>query len=43
VDEDSSMRAQRLKAIKNLDAPGTIESKSFLSFLMPKLDPQLNR
>jgi hypothetical protein len=29
VDEDSNTRAQRLKAIKNLDAPGTSESKSF--------------
>jgi hypothetical protein len=32
VDEDSSTRAQRLKAIKNLDAPGTFETKSFLSY-----------
>jgi hypothetical protein len=29
VDEDSSTRAQRLKAKKNLDAPGTPEVKSF--------------
>jgi hypothetical protein len=37
VDEDSSTRAQRLKAIKNLDAPGTSETKSFLSFPNAKI------
>jgi hypothetical protein len=37
VDEDSSTRAQCLKAIKNLDAPGTTESKSFLSFSNAKI------
>jgi hypothetical protein len=33
VDEDSCTRAERLKAKKNLDGPGTSKSKSFLSFL----------
>jgi hypothetical protein len=34
VDEDSSARAERLKAKKNLDGgPATLTSKSFLSFL----------
>jgi hypothetical protein len=37
VDEDLSTRAQRLKAIKNLDAPGTTEIKSFLSFPNAKI------
>jgi hypothetical protein len=37
VDEDSSARAQRLKAIKNLDAPGMSETKSFLSFTNDKI------
>jgi hypothetical protein len=32
IDENSSTRAERLKAKKNLDAPGTSEAKSFLSF-----------
>jgi hypothetical protein len=32
VDEDSSARAERLKAKKNLDSPGTSKAKSFLSF-----------
>jgi hypothetical protein len=32
VDEDSCTRAERLKAKKNLDGPGTSKSKSFLSF-----------
>jgi hypothetical protein len=32
MDEDSSTRAERLKAKKNLDAPGMSEAKSFLSF-----------
>jgi hypothetical protein len=32
VDDDSSTRAQHLKAKKNLDAPGMSEAKSFLSF-----------
>jgi hypothetical protein len=32
MDEDSSTRAERLKAKKNLHAPGTSEAKSFLSF-----------
>jgi hypothetical protein len=31
------IRAQRLKAIRNLDAPGTTESKSFLSFSNAKI------
>jgi hypothetical protein len=37
VDEDSSTRAQHLKAIKNLDATGTSETKSFLSFPNAKI------
>jgi hypothetical protein len=37
VDEDSNTRAQRLKAIKNHDARGTSESKSFLSFPNDKI------
>jgi hypothetical protein len=32
VDEDSSARADRLKAKKDLDSPGTSKTKSFLSF-----------
>jgi hypothetical protein len=31
VDEDSSTRAERLKAKQNLDGPGTLKSKSFLA------------
>jgi hypothetical protein len=37
MDEDSSTRAQRLKAIKNLDAPGMTKSKSFLAFSNAKI------
>jgi hypothetical protein len=32
VDEDSSARAERLKAKKNLDGPDTLNLKSFLAF-----------
>jgi hypothetical protein len=32
ADEDSSARAERLKAKRNLDSPGTSKAKSFLSF-----------
>jgi hypothetical protein len=37
VDEDSSARAQRLKAKRNLDAPGMLKVKSFLSFPNAKI------
>jgi hypothetical protein len=32
VDENTSERAERLKAVKNLDCPGTSKCKSFLSY-----------
>jgi hypothetical protein len=37
VDEDSSTRVQRLMAKRNLDAPGMLENKSFLSFPNAKI------
>jgi hypothetical protein len=37
VDEDSSVRAERLKAKKNLDDPGRSKTKSFLSFSDSKI------
>jgi hypothetical protein len=37
VDEDSSSRAEHLKAKKNLDDPSTSKSKSFLSFSDSKI------
>jgi hypothetical protein len=37
VDEDSSIRAQCLKAKKNLDVPGMSDAKSFLSFPNAKI------
>jgi hypothetical protein len=37
VDEDSSTRAERLKAKRNLDPPGMSTSKSFLSFSDDKI------
>jgi hypothetical protein len=37
VDEDTSASAERLKAKKNLDDPGTSKSKSFLSFSDSKI------
>jgi hypothetical protein len=37
VDEDSSIRAQRLKAKKKLDEPGMLEAKCSLSFSATKI------
>jgi hypothetical protein len=37
VDEDSSARAERLKAKKSLDGPSTSKSKSFLYFSDSKI------
>jgi hypothetical protein len=37
VDEDSSERAERLKAKKNVDGPGMSKTKSFLSFSDSKI------
>jgi hypothetical protein len=37
VDEDSSSRAERLKAKKNLDVPGMSKARSFLSFPNAKI------
>jgi hypothetical protein len=37
IDEDSSSRAERLKAKKNLDVPGMSQVNSFLSFPNEKI------
>jgi hypothetical protein len=42
VDEDSSIRTQRLKAKKNLDEPGMSDAKSFLSFSNTKIKSNIS-
>jgi hypothetical protein len=42
VDEDSSIRAQRLKAKKNLDEPGMSDAKSFLSLSNTKIKSNIS-
>jgi hypothetical protein len=42
VDEDSSTRAERLKAKKNLDAPGMSNAKSFLSFSDTRIESSIS-
>jgi hypothetical protein len=42
ADEDSSARAERLKAKRNLDGPGMLTSKSFLAFSDSKVEKNIS-